>query len=191
MAPNCSPGKRRLEYSRRTLSTRTPTSFPSPHRGAILSTHRAVQTVSPTMIGLAIGKSTPQGFYSKAQGSATGRQTCRRTLGGIVINTPTLKGLHLRNVRPISADFADDADKTEEYLKHIKRFAGCESERDLFFSICEICDICGCLLLGLRTPNSVQPFQGRFVLCDAYPGYDSVSGDTPSNPGLWSSTLSA
>jgi hypothetical protein len=98
------------------------------------------------VIGLGIGKTTPKGFHSQAQGSATGRQTCRRTLGWIVINTPTLKGLHLRKVRQISADFADDADKREEDLKHIERFTGCESERDLSFFICEIGGICGCLL---------------------------------------------
>jgi hypothetical protein len=85
------------------------------------------------VIKFRIRKSTPEGFHSKAQGSATGRQTCRRTLGGIAIKTPTLKGLHLRKVRQISADFADDADKSEEDLKCIKRFTAGQSKPDLLF----------------------------------------------------------
>jgi hypothetical protein len=104
--------------------------------------------------GKAFGESTPKGFHSKAQGSATGRQTCRRTLGGAVKRKPTLKGLHLRKVRRISADFTDDADQREEDLKRIERFAGCESAAHLFIFICEICGICGCLLLELDAQQS-------------------------------------
>jgi hypothetical protein len=63
------------------------------------------------------------------------------------MKSSTLKGLHLRIVRQVSADFADDADKREEDLKHIERFTECEPEPDLFFFICEIGGICGCLLL--------------------------------------------
>jgi hypothetical protein len=49
----------------------------------------------------------------------------------------------------VSADFADDAAQTEEDLKHIEGFTECEPEPDLFFFICEICGICGCLFLEL------------------------------------------
>jgi hypothetical protein len=58
----------------------------------------------------------------------------------------TLKGLHLRNVRQGSADFADDADQREDDLKRLEQFTECEPKPDLFFFICEIGGICGCLL---------------------------------------------
>jgi hypothetical protein len=73
--------------------------------GPIASTDRAARTVRRTAIGLGFGISTPEGFHSKAQGSATGRQTCRRTLGGARKNTSTLKGLHRRNVRQVIRRF--------------------------------------------------------------------------------------
>jgi hypothetical protein len=49
--------------------------------------------------------------------------------------------------------------KREEYLERIEQFTEFESEAALFFSICEICGICGCLLLGRVRPTECNPFR--------------------------------